>query len=291
MRSDGYLSRETLSSIFDWRTAITSQLEKCNAFAELHRAQSAWVIPNPWDVGSAKVLEGLGFKALATTSSGFAYTLGRADGEVSLEEKLQHCRMLAAATSIPLNADFENGFADDPEEVARNLTRLAETGIAGCSIEDYSRDDHVLYDFELAVERVQAAATAITALNLPIQLTARAENLIRGVDDIDDTIRRLQAFEAAGADVLYAPGVRTLEQLKQITAALDKPFNVLASTLPGASIEQFTQAGATRISVGGALNYAAVNPLLTAGKEMLEAGTFDWLNDLARGQEIRKLLA
>lgn len=265
-------------------------MEKCHTLAELHRAKTAWVIPNPWDVGSAKILQGLGFKAIATTSSGFAYTLGRADGEVSLEEKLSHCKMIAEATSIPLNADFENGFADDPDAIARNIGRLAQTGIAGCSIEDYSRDDHTLYDFDFAVERIEAAVAAIAELNTPIQLTARAENLLRGVDDLDDTIRRLQAFEAAGADVLYAPGVRTLEQLREITSALDKPFNVLASTLSGATLDQFTEAGATRVSIGGALNYAAVNPLITAAKEMLETGTFGWMDSLTRGQEIRNLI-
>lgn len=269
---------------------MRTQIEKCEQLVVLHKAKTAWVIPNPWDVGSAMVLEGLGFKALATTSSGFAYTLGRADGEVSLEEKLQHCKQIAEATSIPINADFENGFADDPDEVAINVMRVAETGIAGCSIEDYSRDEHSLYDFSLAVERVQAAAEAIANLNLPIQLTARAENLLRGVIDIDDTIRRLQAFEAAGADVLYAPGITTLEDLSRITSAVGKPFNVLASMMPEATVDQFTAAGAVRISVGGALNNAAVSPLISAGKEMLEQGSFSWLGNLAPGKEIRSLL-
>lgn len=269
---------------------MTSQLQKCERLAELHRASSAWVIPNPWDVGSAKLLQGLGFKALATTSSGFAYTLGRADGEVSLEEKLQHCRQLAAATTIPLNADFENGFADAPEAVADNIKRLAATGVAGCSIEDYGRDDHTLYEFSLAVDRVQAAAEVIKELDVPLQLTARAENLLRGVQDLDDTIKRLQAFEAAGADVLYAPGIRTLEQLRQITAEINKPFNVLASFIPGATVAQLSAAGATRISVGGALNWAAVAPVLQAGKQMLQQGSFSWLANMAAAGEVKNLL-
>ena len=269
---------------------MTDQLTKCAKFAELHQVQDAWVIPNPWDVGSAKILEGLGFEALATTSSGFAYTLGRVDGEVSLEEKLQHCRAISSATGIPVNADFENGFSDDIKDMAANISRLVETGIAGCSIEDYSRDLHRLYEFSEAVERVQAAAEAIADTGIPILLTARAENLLRGVDDPQDTLSRLQAYSDAGADVLYAPGIKTLELLQQFTSELNKPFNVLASFMPGATVEQYSQAGANRISVGGALNYAAVNPLLVAGKEMLEPGRFSWLTQMANSAEVRKLL-
>lgn len=270
---------------------MPAQIEKCETFIKLHEAETAWVIPNPWDVGSAKLLQGLGFKALATTSSGFAYTLGRADGEVTLEEKLQHCKSIAGATNIPVNADFENGFAEDAMAVAANIKRLAETGIAGCSIEDYSRDEHVLYDFSRAVERVQAAAEAIAELNIPIQLTARAENLLRGVDDLDDTIARLKAFESAGADVLYAPGISTLQQLQRVTSELEKPFNVLASFIPTASVAEFSAAGANRISVGGSLNYAAINPVIVAGKEMLGQGSFHWLDSAVKGAELKRLLA
>lgn len=268
---------------------MSNQLDKCRRFAALHQSPSPWIIPNPWDVGSAKLLEGLGFKALATTSSGFAYTLGRADGEVNLDEKLQHCAALVAATEIPINADFENGFADEPEAVATNITRLIETGIAGCSIEDYSRDSKTLYDHSLAVERVQAAAEIIRNLKIPVLLTARAENLLRGVNDLDDTIARLQAFSKAGADVLYAPGIKTLEDLKTVTSAVDRPFNVLASLMPKATVEEFGEAGAQRISTGGALNYAAVHPIINAGREMLEAGSFSWLGQLAAGRDIRTL--
>ena len=218
---------------------MPDQLEKCETFKNLHREEQAWVIPNPWDVGSARLLQGLGFRALATTSSGFAYTLGRADGEVTLEEKLFHCKSIVSSTDIPVNADFENGFNEDTAMVAENIKRLAETGVAGCSIEDYSRDEHVLYDFSRSVERVQAAAEAIAELNIPIQLTARAENLLRGVDDLDDTIARLKAFEAAGADVLYAPGIDSLERLQTVTCELEKPFNVLASFVPGLASQNF----------------------------------------------------
>ncbi|PCJ22942.1 MAG: 2-methylisocitrate lyase [SAR86 cluster bacterium] len=270
---------------------MPSQLQKCQAFAELHNSKTAWIIPNPWDVGSAKLLEGLGFKALATTSSGFAYTLGRADGEVTLEEKLQHCQSIAAATTIPVNADFENGFAEDTATMVANIKRLAETGVAGFSIEDYSRDNHVIYDFSHAVERIQASGEAIKETGLPIQLTARAENLLRGVDDLEDTIKRLQAFEEAGADVLYAPGIKSLSDLRIVTAELNKPFNVLASLFSDTTVEQFSEAGAVRISVGGALNYTAINPLIIAGTEMLQKGSFEWLQHMAKGAQVKQLLS
>jgi 2-methylisocitrate lyase-like PEP mutase family enzyme len=269
---------------------MLSQKEKCQQFENLHRQPGAFPIPNPWDAGSARLLQWLGFKAIATTSAGLAHSLGRTDGEVSLDEKLAHCSELASIVSIPINADFENGFADDPETVASNILKVVQTGIAGCSVEDFSRDSHTLYDFDFAVERVQAAAEAVASLDMPFQLTARAENLLRGVDDLEDTIRRLQAYEAAGADVLYAPGVASLEQLQQVTSELHKPFNVLASFFRGATVDDFAQAGAKRISVGGALNWAAVNPLLIAGREMLEQGTFNWMREIASSAEVKKYL-
>jgi 2-methylisocitrate lyase-like PEP mutase family enzyme len=270
---------------------MTSQLEKCERFAVLHKQDSAFVIPNPWDVSSAKILEGLGFQALATSSAALAYTLGRADGEVLLEEKLDHCTRLAQATSIPINVDFENGFADDPKGVSVNVLRVAETGIAGCSIEDFARDTHILYDFNLAVERIQAAVEAVATLAMPFQLTARAENLLRGVDDLDDTIKRLQAFSAAGADVLYAPGLTSLTQLQQVTSEIDRPFNVLAPFFKGISVAEFSAAGAQRISVGSALNSACISPLLSAAKEMIEHGTFSWTAGMASGTEVQALLS
>jgi len=266
-----------------------SQKIKCKVFADLHQQDDVFLIPNPWDIGSAKVLQGLGFKALATTSSGLAYTLGRADGEVTLEEKLFHCSELAANTTIPINADFENGFADDPETVAHNVLKVASTGIAGCSIEDFSRDALSLYDFNLAVERVQAAVEAVATLDFPFQLTARAENLLRGINDLDDTIKRLQAFETVGANVLYAPGICSLVELKQVTSELKSPFNVLAPFFRGVSVDDLAEAGAKRVSIGGALNWAAVNPILKAGKEMLEKGTFNWTAEMAPNGEVKKL--
>jgi len=269
---------------------MTGQIQKCEAFARLHQSASAWVIPNPWDVGSAKLLQGLGFKALATTSSGFAYTLGRADGEVSLEEKLQHCKLLASNTDIPISADFENGYGEQLVEIVENVKRLAQTGIAGFSIEDYSREDHRLYDFSEAVERMQAAVETIAELGVPLVLTERAENLLRGADDLDDTIERLQAFEKAGADVLYAPGIRSLNQLRTITESIDKPFNVLASFMAGTNVTEFGEYGATRISLGGAPSLAAIEPLQRAGMEMMNNGTFDWLGGRADGASVKQFL-
>lgn len=269
---------------------MATQLQKCEAFARLHQSDTAWIIPNPWDVGSAKLLQGYGFQALATTSSGFAFTLGRADGEVSLDEKLQHCRELSAATDIPINADFENGYSEHLNDVVENIKQLAETGIAGFSIEDFSREHHRLYDFSEAVERVQAAVETVSELEIPLVLTARAENLLRGSDDLDDTIKRLQAFEAAGADVLYAPGIKTADQLRTVTVSLEKPFNVLASFMPGTSVAEFNKCGANRISLGGALNFAAINPVLSASAEMIEKGTFDWLGNRADGAAVTELL-
>ncbi|PCI77697.1 MAG: 2-methylisocitrate lyase [SAR86 cluster bacterium] len=269
---------------------MTTQIQKCEAFARLHQSETAWIIPNPWDVGSAKLLQGRGFQALATTSSGFAYTLGRADGEVSLDEKLQHCRLLSAATDIPINADFENGYSEHLSDVIENIKRLAETGIAGFSIEDFSREHHQLYEFSEAVERVQAAVETVADLGAPLVLTARAENLLRGADDLDDTIKRLQAFEAVGADVLYAPGIKSLAQLRTVTASLEKPFNVLASFMPGTNVAELGECGANRISLGGALNFAAINPVLDASVEMIEKGTFDWLGGRADGAAVTELL-
>jgi len=268
---------------------MVTQQEKCKAFKDLHHTGEAFIVPNPWDLGSAKLLQGLGFKALATTSVGLAYTLGVADYEISLDQLLAFCKALSAVTDIPVTVDFENGFAADPERVAKNIERLVETGVAGCSIEDFDGDTQTLYDFGVAVERVAAAAETVSALNMPFQLTARAENLLRGVGDVDDTIKRLKAFEAAGAHVLYAPAIRSLDQLRTVTSELSHPFNVLAPFVKGASVADLQAHGATRISVGGALNWHAVSPVIRAGKEMLEHGTFGWMNDVSSVNEVKKL--
>ena len=267
------------------------QKQKCATFARLHESSKPFLIPNPWDVGSAKLMEGLGFSALATTSAGLAFTLGRVDGEVSLQEKIAHCRALAQATTIPINADFENGFADDPDGVARNVRQVAETGIAGCSIEDYSRDSHQLYDIAHALERVQAAAEAVASLDIPFQLTARAENLLRGKNDLEDTIKRVQHFADAGAHVLYAPGLTSLTDLRQVTGSISKPFNVLAPLFNDATVDDFAAAGATRISVGSALTWAAVGSLIRGSHEMLDKGTFNWTSTMTSAKTVNGIIA
>lgn len=267
---------------------MVEQSRKAEIFKALHARAGAFVIPNPWDPGSARLLAGLGFEALATTSAGFAFSIGRPDGSVTLEEKLAHCRALCAATDLPISADLENCFADDPRKAAQTITRAAEAGMVGGSIEDY--DGKGIYSFSLAVERVQAAVEAARALDFPFMLTARAENLIRARVDMDDTIRRLQAFDAAGADVLYAPGLKTLDEVRTVTAAVGRPVNVLMTGMQGVSVSTLGQAGAKRISVGGALARAAIGTLLRAGREMQEPGTFGWATDLPPVAEIVKLL-
>jgi 2-methylisocitrate lyase-like PEP mutase family enzyme len=258
----------------------------------LHERRGAFIIPNPWDVGSARLLAGLGFEALATTSAGFAHTLGRVDGQVTRDEAIGHCRALCAAVELPVSADLENCFADEPREAAATVLAGAEAGLAGCSIEDYSGDpSKPIYDFGLAVERVHAAAEAARSLDFPFVLTARAENLLHGRHDLDDTIRRLQAFEAAGADVLYAPALRTLEEVRLVTGALSKPVNVLASPLAGVTVAELSEAGAKRISVGASLARAAITALVRAGTEMRECGSFGWASDLVSGGEVARLLS
>jgi 2-methylisocitrate lyase-like PEP mutase family enzyme len=240
---------------------VSSQREKGEAFAALHRGEP-FVIPNPWDVGSAKALEQLGFKALTTTSSGFAWTLGREDGDATLDEVVEHVRALAAATTVPLAVDLENGYG--PPDVA--ILRVADAGAVGASIEDW--DGSHLYPRDEAVERLAAAAEAARSLDFPFVLVGRAENHIRGVDDLDDTIVRLQAYEAAGADCLYAPGLRTVEQIRAVCDSVTKPVNVLR--LGGLSVREIFDAGAQRVSVGGALTWVARDAFVEAAKQLLE---------------------
>jgi 2-methylisocitrate lyase-like PEP mutase family enzyme len=270
---------------------MVTQREKAERFKTSHEREGAFVIPNPWDLGSARLLAGLGFEALATTSAGFAHSLGRLDGQVTRDEAIEHCRALCAAVELPVSADLENGFAHDPAEAAATILAGAEAGLVGGSIEDYTGDpSNPIYDFGLAVERVHAAAEAARTLAFPFTLTARAENLLRGRADLDDTVRRLQAFEAAGADVLYAPALTTLDEVRLVTSALRKPVNVLAPPLRGVTVAELAEAGAKRISLGGALARAAVTALLRAGAEMRERGSFGWAEDLATGGEVARLL-
>ena len=267
---------------------MTSQAQKAQAFKALHEKDEVFIVANPWDAGSARLLQRLGFEALATTSAGFAQSLGRLDGQVSVDEKIDHCRALCAVTDIPITADFENGFSDSPEEAAANLVKVAGAGVVGGSIEDYSSSG--IYDFELAVERIAACVEAVSQLSFPFMLTARAENLLRGVNDLDDTIKRLQAFEGAGADVLYAPGLSNLDQVKQVLDSVHKPINVLFAFMPDVSLEQYAKLGVRRISIGGALANLASGAILTASKQMLSSGGFNWVKEAAPSAELKALL-
>jgi 2-methylisocitrate lyase-like PEP mutase family enzyme len=252
---------------------MSTQDEKAAAFRTLHEGEP-FVIPNPWDVGSARVFEALGFKALATTSSGFAFTLGRLDGSVTLEEIVEHTRALDEATGLPVSVDLENGYGPAPEDAATAITRAAEAGAVGGSIEDFDRGGE-LYGFDHAVERVVAAVEAARALAFPFTLTARAENHIRGNPDLDDTIARLQAYERAGADVLYAPGLRDADDVRAVCAAVSKPVNVLAH--PGLSMSEIVAAGGQRVSVGGGLAFVGVDAMARVAEEIRDTGDFSSL--------------
>jgi 2-methylisocitrate lyase-like PEP mutase family enzyme len=252
---------------------MTSQADKGEAFRALH-AGEPFVIPNPWDVGSAKVLAALGFRALATTSSGFAFTLGRLDGGATLDEVAAHVAALAAASDLPVSVDLENGYGAEPEAPARAIVRVAEAGAVGGSIEDWDPSGR-LYDAGHATERVAAAVEAARSLPFPFTLTARAENHIRGNPDLADTIARLTAFEEAGADVLYAPGLETVDEIREVCAAVSKPVNVLAR--PGLSFAEVAGAGAQRVSVGGGLTWVAVGAAAEAALRMRDDGDFSWL--------------
>lgn len=240
--------------------------DKRRRFRELHRREAGFILPNPWDVGSARVLASLGFEALATTSLGAAAALGRVDGELSRDEAIEHARALDRSTDLPLSADLENGFGASPEDVARTVRAAVDAGIAGCSIEDYGADGG-LYPFSLAVDRVRAAVDAIPRGADPLVLTARCENHLRGNPDLADTIARLQAFQEAGADVLYAPALMAIDDIAQVLRSIDRPLNVLL--LPGGpSAAQLMGMGVRRISVGGALATAAYASLVDAAEEL-----------------------
>jgi 2-methylisocitrate lyase-like PEP mutase family enzyme len=261
-----------------------TQSEKAERFRALHEGDP-FLIPNPWDAGSARVLEALGFEALATTSSGFAFTLGRLDGGATLDDVTAHIALVSRASDLPLSADLENGYGAAPEDAERAILRAAEAGAVGGSIEDYDGGAGRLYDVAHAADRIAAAHAAAQTLDFPFTLTARAENHIRGNPDLDDTIARLQAYERAGADVLFAPGLRTDEEIGAICRAVSKPVSVLAHA--GLTLEEIARAGAQRISVGGALTWVAVGAFARAAAQ-LKAGDFsafaervpvkDWLS-------------
>ena len=264
-----------MQSIGSTVDTVTVAAGKVPTFLALHVAGRPLLMPNAWDAGTAKLLASLGFRAVATTSSGHAATLGRLDGGVKREEALAHAASLVAAVDIPVSADLENGFADDPDAVRATVSEAVGVGLAGCSIEDFSGDS--IYDLALAAERVAAAAGA------GLVLTARAENFIRGNPDLADTISRLQAYQDAGADVLYAPGLRTAADIRSVIASVDRPVNVL--TVPGLpTVAELAQLGVARISVGGAFSQVAAAALTRAGQELLEAGTYGFLDLATEGR-------
>jgi 2-methylisocitrate lyase-like PEP mutase family enzyme len=265
--------------------------EKRQAFRKLHEA-GCFVIPNPWSVGTARYLQGLGFKALATTSAGHAHSLGFPDGGQSINAVLAHYRELAEASDVPLNADFENGFADDPEGVAGNVTRCIATGVAGLSVEDSPKDARPLYELEAAVARVKAARAAIDRAGGDVVFTARAENFIRGVPDLDDVIRRLKAYAAAGADCLYAPGIRTREQIEAVVKAVSpKPVNFLAGWAMDFKVSDIAAMGVRRISVGGSLSRAAMHAFIKTATEIAEEDKFDGFAGLVSNAELNKFFS
>ena len=263
---------------------MSDQQTDCGAaFRALHEGPDTFVIPNPWDAGSARLLASLGFKALATTSAGFAFSLGRPEGLLTRDEVLAHCRDIVGATALPVSADLEKGFGDAPESAAETVRAAAETGLAGCSLEDHTnRRDDPIFDFSLAVERIAAAAEAARALPQDFVLTARCENFLWGCPDLDDTLRRLQAFEQAGADVLYAPGLRSLEDIRTVCAAVGRPVNVVMG-MPGAvfTVRELAGAGVKRISVGSALARLAYGACLAAAQEIAAEGSFGALASAA----------
>jgi 2-methylisocitrate lyase-like PEP mutase family enzyme len=261
-------------------------MDKGATFRKLH--ETAFIIPNPWDVGTAKLLAAAGFTALATTSAGYAFSRGRADGSIPFDERIAHAKELVGATGLPVSADLENGKGDSPESAAGTILAAEGAGLAGCSIEDSTGDPgKPIYDFSLAVERVAAAVEAARTLKRDFVFTARAENFLWGRPDLDDTIRRLQAFEKAGADVLYAPGLSDIETVRKICAAVSKPVNVLA--VPGFTLDDLREAGAIRISLGSKLSTAAFGAVGRAIDEMLATGSFEFARQAMSFGELQKL--
>jgi 2-methylisocitrate lyase-like PEP mutase family enzyme len=270
-----------------------TQAEKAEAFRALHARRNAFIIPNPWDVGTARMLAKLGFEALATTSAGFAFSAGLLDNQVGREKMLAHVAAIASATDLPVSADLENGFGDDPKTVAETVRLAAETGIAGGSIEDsIDRPGEKVYDIGHATERIRAAVEAKRALPYPFMLTARAENFLVGIPDLKDTIKRLQAYQEAGADVLYAPCITTREEITAIVKSVDRPVNFLMGTQPQRfTLEELSEMGVRRVSVGSALSAAALGAFLRAAREMRTTGTFTFTQEAAGFGEISKLLS
>jgi 2-methylisocitrate lyase-like PEP mutase family enzyme len=267
---------------------MRTQAEKAVAFRALHERDHAFIIPNPWDVGTARLLAGLGFEALATTSAGYAFSLGQRDSKVGRESMMEHVRAMAAASDLPVSADLENGYGDAPETVAETIRMAAEAGLAGASIEDATQNpDHPIYDLGAAVERIAAAARAARSLPYPFTLTARAENYLWERPDLKDTIRRLQAYQKAGADVLYAPGLVSRDDIAAVVTSVERPVNVVMG-LQGAqlSLAELSEIGVRRVSVGSALCRAALGAFLRAAREMRDRGTFGFAAEAVSYREI-----
>jgi 2-methylisocitrate lyase-like PEP mutase family enzyme len=269
---------------------MVTQAEKGAAFRALHQRDHAFLIPNPWDPGTARLLQMLGFEALATTSGGFAFSIGKPDGAVDGETMLEHAAALVAATDLPVSADLEAGYADEPKRVAETVRRAAAVGLAGCSIEDVGAHGAKPYELALAAERIRAAAEAAHALAFPFMLTARAENFIVGRPDLADTIARLQAFQEAGADVLFAPGLKSKQDIQAVVRAVDRPVNVIMG-LQGVqlSLAELSELGVKRVSIGSALSRAALGAFLRAAREMQEKGTFSFAEDAVKYAELNKM--
>jgi 2-methylisocitrate lyase-like PEP mutase family enzyme len=272
---------------------MLTQAEKGQVFRALHERQNAFIIPNPWDAGTARLLAHLGFEALATTSAGFAFSAGQADNTMGRDGTLAHAAAIASATDLPVSGDLENGFGDAPEVVAATIQLAGDAGLVGGSIEDASgHSEHPIYEKEYAAERIRAAVEAARALPFPFLLTARAENYLNGRPDLSDTITRLQAYQEAGADVLYAPGLTSAEDIAAVISSLDRPVNVLAG-LRGFSLNlaNLSELGVKRVSVGSALFRTSLAPFLRAAREMHEFGDFSFVEDAVNSQEISEMLA
>lgn len=269
----------------------SEQAAKAKKFHELHARDRAFLIPNPWDAGSARVLEHLGFEALATTSMGYAFSRGRRDGSLNREETLTYAAEVVRASSLPVSADLENGFGDSPEAAAETIRLAGSVGLVGGSIEDATgRPEDPIYDMQHAAERVRAAVAAARSLPFPFTLTARAENFLWSRPDLTDTIQRLQAFQEAGADVLYAPGLRTREDIASVVKSVDRPVNVIMG-LQGVqlSVDELSALGVKRVSVGSSLYRAAIGAFLRAAHEMREKGTFTWAAEAASPRELSQI--
>lgn len=274
-------------------TTTATQAEKARTFRALHERKEAFIIPNPWDAGTARLLAHLGFEALATTSMGYAFSLGRRDGTLNREQTLAGALAIVSATDLPVSADLENGFGDAPEDAAETIRQAAAAGLVGGSIEDATgRPDDPIYGFEKSVERIRAAVAAARTLPFPFTLTARAENYLHGRPDLADTIRRLQAYQDAGADVLYAPGLATRQEIATVVASVDRPVNVVMG-LQGVqlTLTELAAIGVRRVSVGSALSRTALGAFLRAAREMRESGSFQFAQEAASSRELSTIFA